>query len=490
MTTKPTSQLAGLSREEKLAMLDLIDEKNRRAREKRDVFSPHGGQLPICQSTKYIRAVVSSNSFGKTALCTNEALWAVNGFNPVKNKHTYVPASVIVVLDSPDKVDQVWLKEIRKWANITEDQLHKHGKPYVNEIRFQNGSSIRFMFHEMEPMKFESLSDVTAIIMDEMPPRSIFIALTRGQRDKGLDPWVLIASTMIGTTWVYKDLYIPWSKGEREDVDFFSGNIWQNEQNLADGYIDRFARNLTEKEKAVRLNGAFDEIDGLALAHLFRQDIHVSSTLRFPNNWPVIIAIDPAMRKPHVAIMLGVTPEDEYVYLKELRVKGDAKSFARELKEFYRGYRVTDIVCDSMGSGDLTGGHGTLSFIAVLKNEGIRVRATTFSEKDDEAFINMIQQVLVVPEQPDNFGSRRPRLRIIQGNKGIISDIETAAWMPIRNSDELKPKIDISKKDYLACLKYALAAQPRYQKGNDQVIRTAKRVGWNEHDKWKSNKFR
>jgi hypothetical protein len=304
---KPVDLLK-LSKEEKLAMIDLIDEQARRAREKKDVFEPHGGQLPICQSEKFIRAVVSSNSFGKTALCTNEALWAVNGYNPIKKKHTHVPANIVVVLDAPEKVDKVWMKELRKWANITEDMLHKHGKPHVNEIRFPNGSAINFMFHDQEPMKFESLSDISGIIMDEMPPRSIFIALTRGQRDKGLDPWILIASTMIGTTWVYKDLYIPWSKGEREDVDFFSGNIWQNEKNLAEGYIDRFARNLTDKEKAVRLNGAFDEIDGLALAHLFRQDIHVISPIKWPHNWPVVVAIDPAMRKPHVAIMLGVTP--------------------------------------------------------------------------------------------------------------------------------------------------------------------------------------
>jgi hypothetical protein len=486
---KPVDLLK-LSKEEKLAMIDLIDEQARRAREKKDVFEPHGGQLPICQSEKFIRAVVSSNSFGKTALCTNEALWAVNGYNPIKKKHTHVPANIVVVLDAPEKVDKVWMKELRKWANITEDMLHKHGKPHVNEIRFPNGSAINFMFHDQEPMKFESLSDISGIIMDEMPPRSIFIALTRGQRDKGLDPWILIASTMIGTTWVYKDLYIPWSKGEREDVDFFSGNIWQNEKNLAEGYIDRFARNLTDKEKAVRLNGAFDEIDGLALAHLFRQDIHVISPIKWPHNWPVVVAIDPAMRKPHVAIMLGVTPENSYVYLKEMQVKGDGKAFAKELKEFYRGFKVADIVCDSMGSGDLTGGSGTLSFIRVLQDAGIRVRATTFDEKDDEAFINMIQQVLVIPEEPDNFGNRLPRLRIVQGNKGIISDLETAAWMTIRNSDELKPKIDITKKDRLACVKYALAAQPRFNHGREKPIRAPGPVGIRNNEKRKFSSSR
>jgi hypothetical protein len=481
--------LGQLTREQKLELLDLLEEKKRRKLESRAAFKPHAGQLPICKSDKYIRAVVCSNSFGKTALCVNEALWAALGYNPVKEESTYVPAHVVVVLDKPEKVSDPWLKEMKKWIHLREDQLHKKGKPYISEISFDNGSTISFMFHEMGELSFESISDISAIVMDEMPPRHAFVALTRGQRDRHLEPWVLIASTMISTSWVYKDLYIPWSRGEREDVEFFSGTIWQNEKNLADGYIDRFSRNLTDKERLVRLEGKFADIDGLALAHLFKQDTHVIPQPKWPENWPVVIAIDPAMRKPHVAIMLGVTPDDDLIYLKELRLKSAAREFGAALKTFYDGYRVMDIVCDSMGSGDLTGGDGILSFIKVLQECGVRVRPTTYNEKDDEAFINMIQQVLELPDEKDALGRRLPRLRVVQGNKGIISDMETASWVKERNTDQFKPKIDITQKDFLACLKYALAAQPSFNRARQKVIRPSGPVSWNNKEKWKRKQW-
>lgn len=478
--------LSKLSRKEKLALLDAIDEKKRRKRNTIAAFTPHAGQRPIMLSRKYIRAVVCSNSFGKTALCANEAIFAIKGFNPIKGAYTPVPANVVVVLDKPEKVEEVWLKELRKWTNITEDQLHKKGKPYYSQISFDNGSTITFMFHEMNELSFESLSDISAIIMDEMPPRHIFIALTRGQRDKHLEPWVLIASTMIASSWVYKDLYIPWSKGEREDVDFFSGTIWDNEANLADGYIDRFSRNLTEKEKLVRLEGKFADIDGLALAHLFKRSTHIIEQPRWPITWPVMVVVDPAMRKPHVAIMVGITPENNLVYLKELRHKSTAPEFATKLKEFYSGYTVIDLICDSMGNSDLTGGDGMLSFIASLKKNGVPIRATTYEEKDDEAFINLIQSVLLIPEEPDNFGRQEPRLKIVESCRGIISDLETAAWVKERNTDQFKPKVDISQKDHLACLKYALAAQPRFSKGREEPIRASGQPGGlRGQEKWR-----
>lgn len=468
--SKP-SDFKNLSREEKLALLDALEEKKRRRLSARSTFVPHEGQLPVCKSDKYIRCVISGNSFGKTALCVNEALWAVQGYNPIKDKHYFVPANVVVVVDKGDKADSVWVKELRKWCVLKADQLKKNGKPYTSQIEFPNGSTITFMSHEMDELAFESLSDISAVIMDEMPPRHIFVALTRGQRDKHLQPWVLMASTMIAASWIHQHLYVPWSRGEREDVEFFTGSMRQNEQNLADGYIARFSRNLTEKEKLVRIDGGWGDIDGYALAHLFKRDVHVVPRYDWPATWPTVCVVDPAMRKPHVAILCGVTPKDQLVYIKEMRLKAPAADFARALKDFYKGYRVTDIVVDSLGSSDLTGSDGLLSFIAVLNKHGVRARATSYNEKDNEAFVSMVQDVLAIPQEPDNFGQMKPRLQIMGGCPGIIADIESVAFMKVKNSELWKPVLDIAEKDYLACFKYFLASIPRFGKGREKVIR-------------------
>ena len=98
-----------------------------------------------------------------------------------------------------------------------------------------------------------------------------------------------------------------------------------------------------------------------------------------------------------------------------------------------------------------------MSFSEVLRSRGVPVRSTTFKEKDDEEFITKIRQVLEIPETPDNFGRVLPKLAIVDGNDGIIRDIEGVSWLRYKNLDENKPKLDISHRDYLACLKYALA---------------------------------
>ncbi len=477
--------LSKLSRSEKLKLLDAIEEKKRRQLEAREAYAPNEGQLPVHKSTRTVRAVFAGNGGGKTALGVNEALAAVNGVNSWTGEHTKVPARVIVVLDKPDKVDTVWLPEIKKWYPLKPEQLHKKGKPYISCITFDNGSELLFMFHDQEPMSFESI-ELDMAIFDEPPPRHVYVALRRGGRKKHSSPKFLIIGTPIAAAWMRKEIYEPWARGEAPDTECFRYGTRANEKNLAEGYITSFASVLSEKEKRIRLEGEFFDLEGLALAHLFDRDLHLIPQPKWPPGWPVIIVIDPHPRKAHVAIMVGVTKDNSLVYLKEMSSRRPPREFARDLKTFYQGYRVVDVVCDSFGSSELTGGDGNLSFIAVLKEEGVRVRATTYDEKQDEAFIQMIQDALAVPIEPDNFGRQEPRLKITNICKGIIADIETVEWQRYKNLDEFKPKLAIDSKDFLACLKYALAAQPRFNKGRETIIRPKGAISWNNRERWKN----
>jgi hypothetical protein len=184
--------------------------------------------------------------------------------------------------------------------------------------------------------------------------------------------------------------------------------------------------------------------------------------------------------------MLGVTPDNDLVAIKELRSRAVPSMFAKELQDWYKGHRVTDIVCDSFGSSELTGGDGNLSFIQVLKNNGVRIRATSYDEKQDEAWVQMIQEVLAVPAEADNFGRREPRLKVFNDLRVLIDDIETVEWQTYRNLEEFKPKLAIESKDLLACLKYALAAQPRWNRGHERVLGARRgSYNWQQRDRYK-----
>lgn len=473
------SKLDSLSREEKLERLALIQEKKRRLRRANAVYLPNTGQMEVHQDPRIIRLVQSGNGGGKTALGANEAIWAATGYNPILKTHSKVPAKVIVLLDSPAKTEDVWLPELRKWYNLDEScKLHKNGKPYINEIEFKNGSRIVFMYHLQEALAFEGL-ELDFLVADEPFPRFIWVALTRGARTKGSKPRFLLIGTPLGQPWMTEQLWSAAQKGERPDVGCHRYKTEVNKANLADGYIEQFSRNLTDKEKRARLEGIPTHLDGLALAHLFDQDKHVVPPFVWNKNKPVVIAMDPHPSKPTTALMVGATGDGRIYVIKEFKSKSVPKQMARELKEWYKGFRVLDIVVDSLGQTPMSGGEGARSFIQVMNDEGVRCRATSFDDKSDEAWIHRIQDVLLIPEEADNWGRTIPKLAIFKDCTGIIHDIENVTWLKYKNMDEWKPKLDISNKDHLSCLKYALACNIDYVATNRRpTVKRANRSPW------------
>jgi len=101
----------------------------------------------------------------------------------------------------------------------------------------------------------------------------------------------------------------------------------------------------------------------------------------------------------------------------------------------------------------------------------VRIRATTWDDKKDEDFIDRIKSVLAMPLVPDTLNNLKPKLQVFSTCHGIIADIENVQWVKYRNLDEFKPKLDISNKDYLSCLKYALASNLRYGKDSSKIYR-------------------
>lgn len=452
-----------------LEKIELQEELKRRAMLRKDHYVPNKGQKEVHLSEKKVRLVVSGNGAGKSCMALHEAVWALQGFNPITKKYSTVPARIICVLDRPSKINDQWLPEAKKWYDTSKWKFAKRGKPYYEQIILPNGSELIFMFHDQDPMAFESI-ELDMAIFDEPCPRHVYIGLRRGGRKKGHPSRYLMIGTPLAASWIRKDIYDPWAMGRLTDTDCFKFSSYVNKENLGDGELESLEAVLTEKERRVRILGEFFDLDGLALAHLFNRDVHLIDPPAWPNGWPCVVSIDPHGSKPHYASLLGVDPDGFFYYLKEISSKSAPSDFALELKEFYKGFTVVDIVCDSLGASGRSGGVGNKSFIEVLNDNGVRTRSTTFSDKKDEAWVNKIQEVMRIPLVADNLGRKLPLLSIHKDCKGIINDIETVEWVRIKNSEEFRPKLDIANKDYLATLKYALASNLSYTKGHEDVI--------------------
>jgi hypothetical protein len=468
-------QLAALSKEEKLQLLDAIAERKRRKRDAREAFIPHSGQLPIITDVHNKRVVVCGNGFGKSALGVNEAMWAADGFNPITKQYTPVPSKVIVLLDAPEKVGDVWLPEMKKWRQIEEEQLHKRGKPYITEVSWPNGSVIRFMFHLQEEMAFESL-EADFVVLDEPPPRNVWVALLRSGRKKNSKARFLLIGTPIAQPWL-REFHNEWEKGGFPDTCFFRGETAQNRENLAEGYIEEFAAHLTARERATRLEGAFFNSEGMALADLFRADRHLVAESTLPPDykqaWPHVIAIDPHPNKPLVACLLAAAPNGKRYYVGEYSGKVLPRQFGQWLKQNWLiEHRVIDIVCDNFGSGDYTGGEGFKSAIEVFNSMGLRVRATTYDEKKDDDFLERLQEGLFIP------AGGEPQLQMLLTCPGIRRDVENVQWKAQKGTETYQPKLEIGNRDYLACLKYALATNLTFDNSKRKILRTKVTSPW------------
>lgn len=462
-------QLAKLTKEQKLALLDVIEEKKRRAKLARRAFAPHEGQLPIITSKATKRVLICGNGFGKTALGVNEVLWAAQGFNPVTNEFYPVPSDITVVLDAPAKVADVWLPEIKKWTVLKEEMQHKDGKPYVSRISFDNGSQIRFMFHLMEPMAFESLEN-DLVVLDEPPPRNVWVALLRSGRKKGRQARFLLIGTPIAQQWL-KQFHADWLKGNYPDTEFFQGSTEANKANLSDDYINVFASHLTEREKATRLHGQFFSAEGEALSGIFNRHKHIVSPDNMPagwQSWPAALAVDSHTSKPTHACIVVAGPDNQLYYVAERAVRETARQFATFIKsDWMLKYNIVDMIIDSAAGADMTSGEGFRSFLDVCRSEGVLVRPTSYEEKSDEDFLSRIQDALYIPDNGE------PKLKILSTCPGLVKDIELVAWKPIKNTEMYQPKLEISNRDYLSTLKYALATNLTWSNARRKPLRTS-----------------
>jgi len=464
-------KLASLSKEEKLALLDAVEEKKRRKRAARMVYKPNEGQLRMHLSNARIRFNLSGNAAGKSTAAIQEAVWTCQGYNPVLDKYTRVPANVVIVLDSPLKVRDIYLGRngIRKWFDIKEEQLHKDGKPQISRISFDNGSQITFMSQEMDELMFEGI-EVDLAIADEPVPRNIFISLLRGGRTKGHEARFLMIGTPIGakSTWV-RELHQEWERGGHPEVDFFKMSSHVNKDNLQEGFLENFEHHLTERERESRIEGGFFSAHGLALGGLFDRKKHVVPASALPADhieWPGVIAIDPHTAKDLHACLMLAGPNGQLVYVAEYKQKALSRDFAKWLKaNWLVQYNVCDVVCDNFGSAQYTGGEAFASFIEVCNREGVRVRPTSYDEKKDEEFLTRLQEALY--DRPVG----GPKLKIVAGNNLIIHDCENVAWKPLKGTEDFQPKLEISNRDALACLKYALAAGLTYDNSKRRIIR-------------------
>lgn len=459
--------------EEELAELVLMGEQAVRHEQKTEGYTPNPVQDRVHRSLAFIRALFSGNGVGKTTACIQEGIWTATGTHPWR-RTARLPNTTIIVLDDSSKADTVYVAEIRKrrWYDLSKLKLEKHGRSYTQEIIFPNGSNWIFMTHEMAEDKFESLQ-CACVIFDEPPPRRILIALLRGQREKDMRPWIMFAGTPRGryAPWMYRELYRPWKFGERKDIECFFGSTDDNLINLDPDTIKRWEGFYDEKEMATRRHGSFEFLSG-RIFDTFLHDVHVEKPFNWPRSWPCILAVDPHLRKNHVAVVLGIDPDKDVHVICELETSLAGRRAAAFFLNACEKYWIRNAICDSFGAIELYDDPGSdtrKSFIKIFNETAkkmgkgrIQLRSTTKEEKKDDEWIEDMRDWLD-PIQ-DNEGKWRPRFHVFDTCPKLIDNYESYVWDEHtgKKADKGDPKEEPLglNCDQLMCVKYGLALKP------------------------------
>lgn len=410
------NQLKGLSLEQKQDLLKSLKQKELIKQEKiLETFKPHAGQAAFLKAPERIRAMFSGNGFGKTTALAIDLIYTHTENHPYRDtanvRHSWFLVSGF------DKVEDYW-NEIKRWCPLSQHpSANKMGTSSIKRLEWPNGSFTTFYSHDQDSGKLEG-TNIDALFCDEPPPRDLWIAAYRGLRNNP-DYFIVIAGTPIAEPWLYEEIYQPWAMKKDKNICIIQGSTYDNPF-LSKTWIKDFESRLTEDERATRIHGEFSHLQGRVFKE-FTRATHVYNYQKWPEDWPVYMAIDPHPRKPHTALWLGVTDDDTFVVIDEISVEGDIETFTKAIKDTEKagGYKVVSRRIDNSGSGT---DWNRDSFIAQLSKYGIRTSPMRKAEKDVASSIQKIKLLL-----------KNKQLRFLENCVQMISDMELYAWQDYRN---------------------------------------------------------
>lgn len=217
-----------------------------------------------------------------------------------------VPNEVRVsTTDFPNGLEKALFPKFKELAPSEFYEVECNAQGYPTIIRWAWGSTMIFMSHDQDPMKFES-GTFHAFHHDEPPPRNIRIAGFRGlMRHAGLE---FFTSTPIIGGYLLRDVY---KKADGHRIAVFQASIEENTRKaggvLDEGTVELFGDMLTQEEKLARLHGRFPGEFGKCIPAYDDEFPQVVPKFKLdPKEWFGVSILDPGERKPDCVVWVAV----------------------------------------------------------------------------------------------------------------------------------------------------------------------------------------
>lgn len=419
-------------------------------------MKPNRPQRKFFESKKRIRCLIAANKIGKTtAACADLANFALQGGKVCR---------VISNLGFQRGIQEVIIPELMKWIPrsriVGEPKKNSQGIVIKIILRGDNGqdSVITFMSGDQDDMTFEG--DIADYVwIDEPGRKAIYTAMLRALLVTCGK--MVMTLTPLSEPWIYNDLYC----STDEEIECIEGTLWDacvdNGGHLSKDQIEDFISKLPEDEKEARVFGKFRHLVGRVFK-AFDPLKHIVKPFYIPNDWPVYYAVDPHQRKPHAALFMAVSPENDWFICNEVYFAAGIEDFGKEVKKVCDQYRIAKGVIDT--SSETPDWQRRETARSILQRVGLRLELAR-KKNQKEASRMLIKQAL---EGKDGTGI--PWLFVFENCKRTIFEFLNYVWDDYNDPHKqgLKEEPRKVNDDLLDDLHYIVAEKPRY--GTPEIL--------------------
>ena len=456
-------------------------------------YEPIGEQHKFFSSSARTRCVFGSNRSGKSVVGTLELISAAIGYRPwLPPEH---PDRIVTLGDgTPMPVPNVgfhllenfntsgkmiFLAKMAEWLPKDWGKVKTNSQGQPVSVNFKNGSVCHIYSQQMDINALEGPNG-HYFSCDEPPKENFWIAIRRGLVDFDGISW--ITATPIKASYFMAELMEKCDEDESgENYDLITLNIYDNMKSrggyLPDRAVHEFVSSLPPDEVEARVYGRPKHLAGAVYKEWMDAPPYCVEPFEIPEDWPRIMAIDPAERKPLAAVWIAISPDNKWYIYRDCYSAAlvTTKQFADHVKSvegwkqrhdgtWYPGseaepvaFRLIDTAGNKM---ERSSGY---SIATALRNEDIYVMNAV--KQDFAGGIDRVRSMLSF--DPEYEWDTGPQLVTFNTCRRVAHEFKNYIWQQATSQHkssgaDLKDKPLSSNDDCQDCIRYLAVSQATY----------------------------
>ena len=276
-------------------------------------YKPHAKQEMFHTSEKKARLYIGGNRSGKSVGGVVEDLWWATRRHPYRKIPDKTIHGRVIGVDFINGIQGILLPIFKRWiipSDLTGGSWERSWSNSERTLTLDNGNVLDFKSYDQDLDKHAGTSR-DFIHFDEEPPKNIFTENLMRLVDVGGSWWITM-TPVEGMTWVYQDLYEPWTKGLRFDIDVIRVDMSDNPYLNAEEKLILLGF-LNEDEREKREHGTFVPRGGLVFPS-FQSSVHATlHGWRPPKDWLIYHSLDHGYNNPTASLHHAVSPYGDSV---------------------------------------------------------------------------------------------------------------------------------------------------------------------------------